>query len=79
MTQRFDAVFERGVFKPAHPVALPEGTCVQVIVDTPVWRDNARAMARMVAEIAASAPPRPEVENTSENVDKILYGEDYGQ
>jgi hypothetical protein len=33
----------------------------------------------MVAEIAASAPPRPEVENTSENVDKILYGEDYGQ
>ena len=79
MTQRLEAIFERGVFKPAHPVNLAEGTRVQVIVETPVWRDNAAAMAKMVTELSSSTPPLEQSERTSENVDKILCGEGYGR
>ena len=79
MTQRLEAVFEGGVFKPARPISLAEGTRVQVVMETRAWRDNAQTMARTIAEIAASAPPGGQRENTSGHVDQILYGEGYGR
>ena len=34
MTLTIDAIYENGVFKPKHPVALAEGTEIQLILNT---------------------------------------------
>ena len=54
MTKQITAVFEKGVLRPEHPVDLPEGEQLQLIVVTrkPV-PPNGNAAAHALAEIAA--------------------------
>lgn len=74
MTTVIDAVYQDGVFRPATPPDLPDGTPVRltVVPATPA-PTGAEAYARIQEIIARSHKPGPP-ENTSENVDAILYG-----
>ena len=78
MSAVIDAVFQGGVFRPATPPDLPEGTAVRLTVvvsatPTPPPPTGAEVYARIQEIIARSYKPGPP-ENTSENVDAILYG-----
>ena len=72
-----DAVYQGGVFRPVSPPDLPEGTRVQLTIDAadaPKQQPlTGEALMELIRSIAAKANPGPP-ENTSENVDAILYG-----
>jgi predicted DNA-binding antitoxin AbrB/MazE fold protein len=69
-----DAVYQDGVFRPLTPPDLPDGTRVEVrvVLTLPPPLTPEERYARIMA-VAAKARPGPP-ENTSENVDAILYG-----
>jgi predicted DNA-binding antitoxin AbrB/MazE fold protein len=77
MSTIIDAVYEHGVFRPAVPPDLAEGTSVRLTVspaEAPAPPPEGRTAYDIIAAIVArSAKPGP-AENTSENVDAILYG-----
>lgn len=72
-----DAVYTGGVFRPATPPDLPDGTTVRLTV-TPALATAAPDPAAVLARIrAAGAKFNPATDNptvTSANVDSILYG-----
>jgi len=81
MTAVIDAVYRNGVFCPATPPDLPEGTAVRVIVNTAVTvPSEGRTLSReerveLIRQITSKFDPttdNPEV--TSRNIDQILYG-----
>ena len=74
----FFAIYKDGVFRPEVPPDLPDGTAVQLTIVTPIIRLAqtplmGQALLDRIQAIAAKAKPGPP-ENTSENVDAILYG-----
>ena len=80
MTTAVDAIYQNGVFRPTTPPDLPDGTAVRITVEPrpsaaapPGPLDPAVVYARIRA-IAALSDPNGPPENTSENVDAILYG-----
>jgi predicted DNA-binding antitoxin AbrB/MazE fold protein len=80
MTGVIEAIYENGVFRPAVSPDLPEGAAVrlQIVPSAPAAKELTPAereerMAGIRAIIARSYRPGPP-ENTSENVDAILYG-----
>ena len=53
MTKQIEAVYENGVLRPVHPIDVPEGEHLQLIVITrKKAQDNGNATA-LLAEIAA--------------------------
>lgn len=53
MTKQIEAVYENGVLRPVHPIDVPEGEHLQLIVITrKKAQDNGNAAA-LLAEIAA--------------------------
>ncbi len=79
MTQTIEATYENGVFKPETPVAVAEGTKVQLAVTTPfVLRspltdaERQRRLARIEEIVALSGVN--EDEDGSINHDHYLYG-----
>ena len=78
MSAIIDAVYQDGVFRPATPPDLPDGTAVrlsvvQAVPDSPP-REPAKVLARILVSAAKfnHATDNPAV--TSENVDEVLYG-----
>ena len=81
MAKTFSAVYRDGVFRPEVPPDLPEGTSVRLTIEptprplpaegkTPL---TGQALLDLIQHISNKAKPGPP-ENTSENVDAILYG-----
>lgn len=78
MSTIVDAVYRDGVFRPATPPDLPDGTAVRLSVVPALpakpHLTGAEGYALIQKMIARSHKPGPP-ENTSENVDAILYGQ----
>jgi predicted DNA-binding antitoxin AbrB/MazE fold protein len=76
MTTSISAVFEGGLLRPTTPLALAEGTRVELIVvsDEKSARLQGGNAAGILAEIAA-LPSFGGDPKTSEEHDQILYGE----
>ena len=75
MTTRFTAVYEHGLLRPTEPVALDEGTKVEVIVVQTSTVPNGRKAGEILAEIAALPMQPGGREFAGRDHDKILYGE----
>ena len=77
-----DAVYQNGVFRPAVPPNLRDGTAVRIVVvaEPPVAAPSpgkaAYEMVRVIAEMPEESGGDPNV--TSLNVDRILYGSSTG-
>ena len=76
MTTSITAVFEGGLLRPVTPLELAEGTRVELILrsDEPDGK-NGRAAASILAGIAA-LPTTAGDPRTSQDHDKILYGDE---
>jgi hypothetical protein len=80
MTAVIDAVYRGGVFRPATPPDLPDGTPVRltVVPATPAPPraplDPADVLARIQAIAALPEEPGGDKTVTSETVDQTLYG-----
>lgn len=80
MTNRIEATYENGVFKPVSPVSIPEGSRVVIQLPAQVRQEppyDPEATARILAEIAALPPEGPEPDDGlsgARDHDKILYG-----
>lgn len=75
MTTAITAIFEGGVLRPTAPMQLAEGTRVELIVVSPGnTGEGGRSAASILAELAnlptAGGDPR-----TSQEHDRVLYGE----
>ena len=84
MTTKIDAVYQDGVLKPLKPLALADGTQVEVLVisDNAKKSDKSgpapkerRTPAEIMAEIAALPMQSGGKEFSGRDHDKILYGE----
>jgi predicted DNA-binding antitoxin AbrB/MazE fold protein len=81
MTQRITAIVEQGRLRPAVPLDLPEGTEVQVTIESagPAGETKPQrtpeSVRAAVARIAA-LPMEPGPEFSGRDHDRILYGED---
>ena len=77
MSTTFNAVYRDGVFRPDSPPDLPDGATVRLTIVPEIKpHPNQLTGPELLAHIlksAAKARPGPP-ENTSENVDAILYG-----
>jgi predicted DNA-binding antitoxin AbrB/MazE fold protein len=73
MTKHITAVFEKGVLRPEHPVNLPEGEQLQLIVVTPKPRLSNGDAANTLAEIAALPIEGEPSSFTGADHDSILY------
>jgi predicted DNA-binding antitoxin AbrB/MazE fold protein len=81
MSKTINAVYENGVFRPDVPPDLPEGATVRLMIAPPARPIplegqtplTGTALLELIQRIASKAKPGPP-ENTSENVDAILYG-----
>ena len=74
MSTSIAAVFENGAFRPTAPLALAEGTRVELIVVTKeIEASNGNAAAAILACIAA-LPTTGGDPSTSKNHDQVLYG-----
>jgi predicted DNA-binding antitoxin AbrB/MazE fold protein len=74
MTRSVSAIFEGGAFKPTVPLALPEGTHVELVVITeasikPAGGQAAAILAEIAKLSTTSGDPA-----TSEKHDDVLYG-----
>jgi predicted DNA-binding antitoxin AbrB/MazE fold protein len=75
MSTSFEAIYEKGVFRPIQHVDLADGTRVEVIVISRESPPRKRTPAEVLAEIAAM-----DVESDAEGFsgrdhDQVLYGE----
>ena len=79
MPERITAIVENGVLRPTVPLGLPEGTRVEVTIDSPAHVQappkRKRTPAEIIAEIAAIPSEVPDSDpNTSRDHDHYLYG-----
>lgn len=75
MTKQFTAVFENGVLRPKEPIALLEGTEVEVVIVQEEEESGSRRSAEILAEIAALPIEGSGDPFTSRDHDKVLYGD----
>ena len=75
MTRTIEAIYERGVLRLKEPVALADGTIVEVTITTSELSVENRTPAQILSSIA-SLPMEGDVQGFSgRDHDKILYGE----
>jgi predicted DNA-binding antitoxin AbrB/MazE fold protein len=82
MPERITAIVENGLLRPTVPLALPEGTRVEVTIDSPIQqiapakcKRTPAEVAEIVAKIAAMPNESPDADpNTSRDHDHYLYG-----
>ena len=70
------AIYEGGVFKPCEPVALAEGTKVELTIHRPFVPADPASLLRALEEIAALPLESPDDGFSGADHDKILYGGD---
>jgi len=73
MTDRVEAVFENGVFRPLSPVALREGERVELAYEQPTPTPDPQSLARALDEIAA-LPLETDERFDPVDADQVLYG-----
>ena len=73
MTAQFTAIDEHGLFKPTVPIALEEGSQVEVLIISKPNTSDQRTPAEILAEIAA-LPTDGGDPFTSRDHDQVLYG-----
>jgi predicted DNA-binding antitoxin AbrB/MazE fold protein len=73
MTKQFTAVFEQGVLRPEHPVDLPEGERLQLIVVTGKPGPPNGNAAHALAEIAALPVEGETAPFSGADHDTVLY------
>ncbi len=74
MTTTVEAIYEQGLLRLKEPIALAEGTEVEVIV---ILREPSAANvkpAEILAAIAAQPPEGDEAEFSGRDHDNVLYG-----
>jgi predicted DNA-binding antitoxin AbrB/MazE fold protein len=76
MTNRIRAIYERGVFRPTEPVALKDGSRVDLEFEVPTPPPDAKELAAALAEIAALPVEGPDDGFSGADHDKLLYGGD---
>ena len=74
MTNKIEAIYEKGVFKPVEPVTLAEGARVQIAYETPVSALNGPELAAALDAIAALPIEGPDDGFSGADADRILYG-----
>lgn len=74
MSVTVTAIYQGGCFRPLEPVAVAEGTPVQLVV-LPVLKKTDRTPAQILAEIAALSEEPVGEGFSGRDHDKILYGE----
>ncbi len=75
MTTQCDAVYEKGILRPSIPLPLREGEQVNVIIYQRSSENDTGNAAEILARIAA-LPTAGGDPSTSQEHDRILYGED---
>ena len=75
MATTVEAIYEHGVLRLMEPIALPDGTHVEVTVTAKEPVRQGRTPAEILAAIAAMAAAVDGEEFASRDHDKILYGE----
>ena len=73
MTKQFTAVFEEGVLRPEHPVDLPEGEQLQLIVVSRKPGPRNGNAAQALAEIAALPLEGETAAFSGTDHDSVLY------
>jgi predicted DNA-binding antitoxin AbrB/MazE fold protein len=82
MSHNIEAIYEKGVFRPLHPVDLPENVRVQVSIPENAQREfpaeqlaqQQKGIQRMLDESAKLPAAGPNDGLTNRDHDKILYG-----
>ena len=74
MTNRIEAVYERGVFRPVQAVSLAEGARVELAYETTSPSPDPQELARALDEIAALPCEGPDDGFSGADADRILYG-----
>ncbi|HEY8747585.1 MAG TPA: antitoxin family protein [Tepidisphaeraceae bacterium] len=76
MTNRFQAVFENGVFRPVEVVTLKEGTRVEVISTNETPLKPPGPLVEAIERIAAMPLQGPRDGFSGANHDDVLYGKE---
>jgi predicted DNA-binding antitoxin AbrB/MazE fold protein len=76
MTARIQAVYEKGVFRPASPVSLAEGSTVELIVNS---EPNSISLLTALKEIADLPQEGPDDGFSGADHDRVLYPERDGE
>lgn len=75
MTTTIEAVYERGVLRLKEPIALADGTIVEVTITTTEPSDESKTPAEILSAIASLPAEGDGQEFSGRDHDKILYGE----
>jgi predicted DNA-binding antitoxin AbrB/MazE fold protein len=67
MTIQVDAIYEGGILRPAHPLSLPDGAAVRVVIDTRSQVDDPLADVIGIGD-------GPETGDVADRHDDYLYG-----
>ena len=74
MTNRVEAVYEKGVFRPKEPVPLTEGSTVELTFETPSLDRPTEPLVKALLEIARMPSKGPKDGFSGADHDRILYG-----
>ncbi|MGJ3252223.1 MAG: antitoxin family protein [Elainellaceae cyanobacterium] len=72
MQLTIQAIYEEGVLRPTHPIELPDGTQVLIVITTPE-PISVSDSAGILAEIASLPQTSPTQEFSNRNHDEQLY------
>ncbi|MGH7200932.1 MAG: antitoxin family protein [Planctomycetaceae bacterium] len=75
MTIHCTAVYKNGLLRPSEPLALPEGTEVQLSVIPPPTVDEPTTLAGVLAAIAQMPIETDDRAFSGRDHDQVLYGE----
>ena len=73
MTTTVRAVYSQGVFKPAAPVSIAEGTEVELTISSEAPTANGMAVLAVLRRIAALPPESPDDGFSGADHDSALY------
>ena len=76
MSTTIEAIYEQGVLRLKKPVALPEGTLVEVIIITPDSAQGETAPSDILSAIAALPLEGNGAEFAGRDHDQVLYGKE---
>jgi predicted DNA-binding antitoxin AbrB/MazE fold protein len=74
MTIHIDAIYEKGVFRPAGPVSIQEGTQVSLAIEAPSTKIAPHALVAALDKIASMPSEGADDSFSGADHDKILYG-----
>jgi predicted DNA-binding antitoxin AbrB/MazE fold protein len=75
MTTTIEAIYERGVLRLKEPVALADGTVVEVTITTDEASGEEKTPAEILSAIASLPLEGNEQRFSGRDHDKVLYGE----